>query len=46
VLEKLLEEVSFTAADRGGETVAIDAEMVQERVGELAKDADLTKFIL
>jgi len=46
VMEKLLDEISFTAADRGGETVAIDAEMVRERVGELAKDADLTKFIL
>jgi ATP-dependent HslUV protease ATP-binding subunit HslU len=46
VLEKLLEEISFTATDRGGETVTIDAAMVQERVGELAKNADLSKFIL
>jgi ATP-dependent HslUV protease ATP-binding subunit HslU len=46
VLEKLLEEISFTATDRGGETITIDAEMVRERVGELAKNADLTKFIL
>ena len=46
VLEKLLEEISFTATDRGGETVLIDAEMVQTRVGELAKNADLSKFIL
>jgi ATP-dependent HslUV protease ATP-binding subunit HslU len=46
VLEKLLEEISFTATDRGGETVVIDKVMVHERVGELAKDSDLSKFIL
>ncbi len=46
VLEKLLEEISFTASDRGGETVTIDAEEVRERVGELAKSADLSRFIL
>jgi len=46
VIERLLEEISFTATDRGGETIVIDAEMVQERVGELAKNADLSKFIL
>jgi ATP-dependent HslUV protease ATP-binding subunit HslU len=46
VLEKLLEEISFTATDRGGETIVIDAALVQERVSELAKDIDLSKFIL
>ncbi len=46
VMERLLEEISFTATDRGGETIVIDAEMVRERVGELLKNADLTKFIL
>jgi ATP-dependent HslUV protease ATP-binding subunit HslU len=46
VLEKLLEEISFTATDRGGETVVIDKDMVHERVAELAKDSDLSKFIL
>jgi ATP-dependent HslUV protease ATP-binding subunit HslU len=46
VLERLLEEVSFTATDRAGSTVTIDAAMVKERVGELAKNADLSKFIL
>ncbi len=46
VLEKLLEEISFTASDRGGESVTIDAGEVQERVGELAKSADLSRFIL
>lgn len=46
VLEKLLEEVSYTASDRGGETVNVDAEMVRIQVGELAKNADLSRFIL
>jgi len=46
VMEKLLEEISFTATDRGGETVKIDAEYVRTRVGELAKNADLSKFML
>ena len=46
VLEKLLEEISFTATDRGGETIAIDSQLVNERVAELAKDSDLSKFIL
>ncbi len=46
VMEKLLEEISFTASDRAGETVTIDAELVRSRVAELAKDADLSKFIL
>ena len=46
VLEKLLEEVSYTASDRGGETVNVDAEMVRTQVGELAKNADLSRFIL
>ncbi|MEX0921394.1 MAG: ATP-dependent protease ATPase subunit HslU [Rhodovibrionaceae bacterium] len=46
VLEKLLEEISYTASDRGGETIAITAELVQERVGDLAKNSDLSKFIL
>ncbi|WP_020590448.1 ATP-dependent protease ATPase subunit HslU [Kiloniella laminariae] len=46
VLEKLLEEISFTATDRGGESVVITAELVAERVSSLAKDTDLSKFIL
>ena len=46
VLEKLLEEISFTASDRTGETIVIDAALVRERVGKLAKDADLSRFIL
>ena len=46
VMERLLDEISFTATDKAGETVAIDAAYVRERVEGLAKDADLSKFIL
>jgi len=46
VLEKVMEEISFTAGDRGGETIRIDAAYVTSRVGELAGNADLSKFIL
>jgi ATP-dependent HslUV protease ATP-binding subunit HslU len=46
VLERLLDDISFTAADRAGETVTIDAARVRESVGDLAKNADLSKFIL
>jgi len=47
VMERLLEDISFTAPDQPpGTTVVITAEMVRQRVGELAKTADLAKFIL
>jgi ATP-dependent HslUV protease ATP-binding subunit HslU len=46
VLEKVVEDISFTAADRRGETVVIDAEDVRRLVGDLAKNADLSRFIL
>ena len=46
VMEKLLEDISFTAPDRSGETVVIDAEFVEERVGDLARNTDLGRFIL
>ena len=46
VLERLLDDISFTATDRPGATVTIDAAYVQEQVGELAADSDLSKFIL
>lgn len=46
IMEKLVEDISFTASDRDGETIAIDAGYVREHVGELAKNADLSKFIL
>ncbi len=46
VLEKVVEEISFTASDRGGETLVIDGEYVRARIGELAKNADLSRYIL
>ena len=46
VMEKLLEEISFDASERGGETVVIDETTVHETVSHLAQDADLRKFIL
>ena len=46
VLEKVVEEISFTAADRSGETITIDAAYVTARIGELAKNADLSRFVL
>jgi ATP-dependent HslUV protease ATP-binding subunit HslU len=46
ILEKLLDDISFTATDRSGDSVVIDAEYVQAQVGELASNADLSKFIL
>ena len=46
VLERLLDEISFTAPDRSGETITIDAAYVNERVASLAANADLSKFIL
>ena len=46
VLEKLLEDISFSATDRKGDTVTIDADYVRVQVSELAKDTDLSKFIL
>jgi len=46
ILEKVCEEISFTASDRSGETLDIDADYVKDRVGALAQNADLSKFIL
>jgi len=46
VMERVLDEVSFAAPDKGGETVRIDAPYVQQHIGDLAKNADLSRFIL
>ena len=46
VIERILDEISFTATDRGGESVTIDAAYVEARIGDLAKNADLSRFIL
>jgi ATP-dependent HslUV protease ATP-binding subunit HslU len=46
VMERVLDEISFDAADKSGETITIDAAYVRARIGDLAKNADLSKFIL
>ncbi len=46
ILERVLEEISFTASDQPGQAVTVDAAYVQEHVGDLARDSDLSKFIL
>ena len=46
VMERILDEISFTATDRSGETVKIDAAYVEKEVGDLARDTDLSRFIL
>jgi ATP-dependent HslUV protease ATP-binding subunit HslU len=46
IIEKILDDISFTATDRGGEKIVIDKNYVEKNVGELAKDIDLSKFIL
>ena len=46
VLERLLEEISFSATDRGGETIEVDAAYVNEKVAPLAQKGDLSRFIL
>lgn len=46
VIERILDEISFTATDRSGERVTIDAAYVEARIGDLAKNADLSRFIL
>jgi ATP-dependent HslUV protease ATP-binding subunit HslU len=46
VLERLLEEISFTATDKAGEKIEVDAAYVNERVAPLAQKGDLSRFIL
>ncbi|MEZ5917960.1 MAG: ATP-dependent protease ATPase subunit HslU [Parvularculaceae bacterium] len=46
IMETVLEELSFAASDRNGDTVSVDAGYVRERVGAIAGDADLSKYIL
>tara|TARA_B110001454_G_scaffold105569_1_gene99391 strand:+ start:2228 stop:3592 length:1365 start_codon:yes stop_codon:yes gene_type:complete len=46
IIEKVLEEISFTATDRGGEKITINADYVKKNLGQLVKDTDLSKFIL
>ncbi|HEY4122984.1 MAG TPA: AAA family ATPase, partial [Rhizomicrobium sp.] len=46
VMERVLDEISFSATDRNGEKIVIDAAYVKDRVEDLAKDQDLSRFIL
>ena len=46
VMERVLDDISFAATDKSGESVAIDAAYVTDRVADLAKNADLSRFIL
>jgi ATP-dependent HslUV protease ATP-binding subunit HslU len=46
IIEKVLDEISFTATDRGGEKISINSDYVKKNLGELVKDTDLSKFIL
>jgi ATP-dependent HslUV protease ATP-binding subunit HslU len=46
IIERVLDDISFTATDRDGEKIIIDANYVTQNLGELVKDTDLSKFIL
>jgi ATP-dependent HslUV protease ATP-binding subunit HslU len=46
IIERVLDEISFTATDRSGEKINIDANFVQNNLGDIVKDTDLSKFIL
>ena len=46
IIERILDEISFTATDRSGEKIIINSEYVKENLGQLVKDNDLSKFIL
>ncbi|MGZ5862024.1 MAG: ATP-dependent protease ATPase subunit HslU [Methyloceanibacter sp.] len=46
VMERILDDISFDATDRSGETIVIDGAFVREHIGDLAKNADLSRFIL
>ena len=46
IIERVLDEISFTATDKSGEKIVINSSYVTKNLGQLAKDTDLTKFIL
>ncbi|HEY4863386.1 MAG TPA: HslU--HslV peptidase ATPase subunit, partial [Xanthobacteraceae bacterium] len=46
VIERVLDEISFSAPDRSGEHITIDGEYVRTRVADLAKNTDLSRYIL
>ena len=46
VMERVFEEISFTAPDRAGQTVDVDAEFVEKNIGDLSRSADLSRYVL
>ena len=46
IIERVLDDISFTATDRSGEKIIINSNYVKKNLGELIKDTDLSKFIL
>jgi len=46
VLERVFEELSFSAPDRGGEGVTVDADFVEKNLGELSRSSDLSRYVL
>ncbi len=46
IIERVLDEISFTATDRAGEKITVDSDYIKKNIGELIKDTDLSKFIL
>ena len=46
IIERVLDEISFTATDKAGEKIVVDANYISKNIGELTKDTDLSKFIL
>jgi ATP-dependent HslUV protease ATP-binding subunit HslU len=45
-MERVLDDISFSATDRSGDAIKIDADYVRQHIGDLAKNADLSRFIL
>ncbi len=46
IIERVLDEISFTATDRSGDKIVVDSDYIKKNLGELVKDTDLSKFIL
>ena len=46
IIERVLDDISFTATDKSGEKVIVDSKYIKANLGELTKDTDLSKFIL
>jgi ATP-dependent HslUV protease ATP-binding subunit HslU len=46
VMERVFEELSFSAPDRGGETITVDADFVEQNLGELSRSTDLSRYVL